>query len=78
MVAENAKQRYKLIQEPVSEGGPDVWWIRATQGHSLATVKLDDLKPILTASDVPMAVHGTNHEAWKVICTYQTLQRISI
>ncbi|VDC03338.1 unnamed protein product [Peniophora sp. CBMAI 1063] len=67
MVAENAKQRFKLVQEPAPDGGPDVWWIRAAQGHSLATVKLDDLKPILTASDVPMAVHGTNQQAWKAI-----------
>lgn len=78
MAAENAKQRYKLIQEPVSEGGPDAWWIRATQGHSLAAVKLDDLKPILVASDVPMAVHGTNHQAWKAICTQKNILALNM
>lgn len=27
-----------------------------------------ELKPISDASEVPMAVHGTNKEAWKQIC----------
>jgi 2'-phosphotransferase len=61
-----------------------VWWIRANQGHSLEVtypcvcrtettltptqeVKLD-LKPILSAADIPMAVHGTSRAAWKSIC----------
>jgi 2'-phosphotransferase len=35
-------------------------------------VKLD-LKPILSATDIPMAVHGTNKTAWKSIClSYRT------
>jgi hypothetical protein len=29
-------------------------------------IKLD-LKPILSAADIPMAVHGTNRTAWKSI-----------
>lgn len=64
----------------------DVWWIRANQGHSLKVcdmpaladcttltptqeVKLD-LKPILSAADIPMAVHGTNRVAWESICSF--------
>ncbi len=63
----------------------EVWWIRANQGHSLKViwhvhniaettltpmqeVKLD-LKPILSVTDIPMAVHGTNRTAWETICT---------
>ena len=61
-----------------------VWWIRANQGHSLKVrtapdqlrlaltstqeVALD-LKPILSAGDIPMAVHGTNRAAWASICS---------
>ncbi|KAF9485594.1 hypothetical protein BDN70DRAFT_871264 [Pholiota conissans] len=45
-----------------------IWWIKARQGHSIKTVKLE-LRPILSVSDIPtgMAVHGTNPEAWKSI-----------
>ena len=27
------------------------------------------LKPILSAGDIPMAVHGTNRAAWASICS---------
>ena len=30
-------------------------------------VKLD-LKPIMSAADIPMAVHGTSKAAWESIC----------
>lgn len=47
---------------------PNVWWIRARQGHSLKTVELD-LKPILSTADIStgVAVHGTTLAAWESI-----------
>ncbi|KIP02297.1 hypothetical protein PHLGIDRAFT_16631 [Phlebiopsis gigantea 11061_1 CR5-6] len=70
LVQNDAKTRFSLIQEPdPSSGSCDaVWWIRANQGHSLKTVKLD-LYPIQSLSDIPtgIAVHGTNAAAWDII-----------
>ncbi|KAK7466296.1 tRNA 2'-phosphotransferase, variant 2 [Stygiomarasmius scandens] len=65
IVQADAKKRYELKQE--EEG---VWWIKANQGHSLKTVKLD-LKPILSIDDIPskIAVHGTTKQAWELIST---------
>jgi 2'-phosphotransferase len=40
-------------------------------------VKLN-LKPILSATDIPMAVHGTNRTAWESICTSQLRGRITL
>ncbi|KAI9508175.1 KptA family-domain-containing protein [Russula earlei] len=68
IVESDSKQRYMLIKAP-NEAAPmadEVWWIRANQGHSLKEVKLD-LKPILSAADIPMAVHGTTKTAWESI-----------
>lgn len=63
IVQADAKKRYDLTEET-----PGVWWIRANQGHSMKTVKVD-LKPILAASDIPtgVAVHGTTKKAWESI-----------
>ncbi|KAF8200391.1 KptA family-domain-containing protein [Pholiota molesta] len=49
-------------------GKESIWWIKARQGHSIKTVKLE-LKPILSVSDIPtgVAVHGTDLEAWAAI-----------
>ncbi|TFK39471.1 KptA family-domain-containing protein [Crucibulum laeve] len=73
MVKVDAKQRYDLIFELTAADGDTSkgeWWIKARQGHSIKTVKLD-LKPILTASDIPtgIAVHGTTQKAWESIAT---------
>jgi len=68
IVENDSKKRYMLLESP-DEAAPtagDVWWIRANQGHSLKEIQLD-LKPILSAADIPMAVHGTNRTAWKSI-----------
>jgi len=65
LVDNDSKNRYMLRQGP-DEAAPtagDIWWIRANQGHSLKAVELD-LKPILSAADIPMGVHGTNRKAW--------------
>lgn len=37
------------------------------------------MKPVTDASEIPMAVHGTNREAWKQICEFApclTLQSV--
>ncbi|KAG6916190.1 hypothetical protein DXG01_008072 [Tephrocybe rancida] len=62
IVNADAKKRYDLVED---EGER---WIRANQGHSIKTVKLD-LKPILSVTDIPtgIAVHGTTKQAWASI-----------
>jgi len=69
VVKNDPKGRYSLIEE----GG--VWLIRANQGHSIKTVKLE-LEPLTYAKQVPMAVHGTNTKAWEIIQT-QGLSRMN-
>ncbi|KAJ7714203.1 KptA family-domain-containing protein [Mycena metata] len=63
IVKADTKQRYDLKFDD------DIWWIKANQGHSIKSVKLE-LAPISAASDIPsgVAVHGTTNEAWKLIC----------
>ncbi|KAI9440453.1 KptA family-domain-containing protein [Lactarius indigo] len=76
LVENDSKSRYMLHKGP-DEAAPtagDIWWIRANQGHSLKAIKLD-LKPILSATDIPMGVHGTNRKAWESIST-QGLSRM--
>ncbi|KAH7908592.1 phosphotransferase KptA/Tpt1, partial [Hygrophoropsis aurantiaca] len=71
LVSKDLKKRYSLILEPQIPDAPypsDIWWIRANQGHSIKDVKLD-LKPILSASEIPMAIHGTTRKAWESIST---------
>ncbi|KAJ2917137.1 hypothetical protein MD484_g3283, partial [Candolleomyces efflorescens] len=45
-----------------------LWWIKANQGHSMKTVKLE-LKSILSLDDIPsrIALHGTTEVAWRSI-----------
>ncbi|KAF9649213.1 hypothetical protein BDM02DRAFT_3268915 [Thelephora ganbajun] len=66
IVKEDNKQRYHLVQDVDQDGTPSDWIIRANQGHSLKTVEVED-KDILSAEEVPMAVHGTNKKAWASI-----------
>ncbi|KAJ7089896.1 KptA family-domain-containing protein [Mycena belliarum] len=73
VVKNDSKQRYHLIYE----ARPDMtnaWWIRANQGHSM-DVSLD-LKPLISAKLIPMAVHGTTLRAWEAICK-QGISRMS-
>jgi len=73
IVKSDSKQRYDLMFEAATE----TWWIKANQGHSIKTVKLE-LHPIMTSSDIPsgIAVHGTTALAWKTIST-QGLSKMS-
>lgn len=81
IVRDNAKQRFSLMLELAdgtivgyaavegdgsAEGG--VWWIKANQGHSISTIKVE-MKPILVLEDIPskLAVHGTTRNAWNII-----------
>ncbi|TFY72455.1 hypothetical protein EVG20_g542 [Dentipellis fragilis] len=68
MVQDDEKMRYTMMSGPDEKAldAGDIWWIRANHGHSMEAVKID-LKPILSASDIPMAVHGTNKKAWSSI-----------
>ncbi|CAL1715165.1 unnamed protein product [Somion occarium] len=72
IVEADAKQRYGLLfqSDPSSQDATEIWWIRASQGHSLNDVELD-LKPINSVDDIPTrtAVHGTNRKAWETIRT---------
>ncbi len=62
VVKNNEKQRFKLIQD---NGG--VWKIRANQGHSIAVDVA--MKPIRSAEDAPVVVHGTSRAAYRLIAT---------
>ncbi|KAJ7029788.1 phosphotransferase KptA/Tpt1 [Mycena alexandri] len=65
IVSQDQKSRYHLV----NEGGAvenSSWWIRANQGHSMTDIILD-LKRITSASEIPMAVHGTSMVAWRMI-----------
>ncbi|KAJ7230486.1 phosphotransferase KptA/Tpt1 [Mycena pura] len=66
IVRDDPKSRYGLLQEGHNSETSGSWWIRANQGHSMPNVILD-LKPIQSASEIPIAVHGTSMSAWKVI-----------
>ncbi|TIA87339.1 hypothetical protein E3P99_03229 [Wallemia hederae] len=62
LVLNNDKKRYQLLAES------GVWLIRAVQGHSLDAAQLE-LSQITDTADAPVAVHGTNDEAWSSIKT---------
>jgi len=66
IVKEDNKHRYHLVQDVDQDGTPSDWIIRANQGHSLKAVEVEG-KDILSAGEVPMAVHGTNRKAWASI-----------
>ncbi|XP_020271129.1 putative tRNA 2'-phosphotransferase [Asparagus officinalis] len=53
-VRKDNKQRFSLLEEN------GVLFIRANQGHSITTISSESLlKPILSADEVPVCVHGT-------------------
>ncbi|KAF8449331.1 KptA family-domain-containing protein [Boletus edulis BED1] len=70
IVKRDQKSRYHLLFEPqtLESACTDVWWIRANQGHSIKNIELD-LQLIESASEIPMAVHGTTRQAWNLIAT---------
>ncbi|KAJ3159305.1 hypothetical protein HDU86_001908 [Geranomyces michiganensis] len=60
IVDTNAKQRFSLSQDAAGE-----WQIRANQGHSVE-VNIP-MQPVLTAADIPAAIHGTTRAAYALI-----------
>lgn len=59
---EDEKRRFSICER----GGE--MWIRANQGHTMASVQDDKLlKPISSAAEVPDCVHGTFLSAWPKI-----------
>lgn len=62
VVANDAKQRFKLRNNPVTQ----VLEIKATNGHSIVSVTDVGLKPI-TAPTYDTVVHGTYLECWQYI-----------
>ncbi|KAK0491266.1 phosphotransferase KptA/Tpt1 [Armillaria novae-zelandiae] len=75
VVKEDAKGRYHLMLDPTvdkvtpSAVSVEHWWICSTQGHSISVLQLD-LEPILSATNIPMALHGTTEKAWKTIAVH--------
>lgn len=67
LVAENAKQRYALTEEPdPSDPEKHILWIRANQGHSLAVEDLE-MHRIESPDECPIVVHGTFKRFWPII-----------
>ncbi|KAL6307216.1 KptA family-domain-containing protein [Sparassis latifolia] len=77
MVEKDAKKRYNLVSEIDVSTETERWWIRANQGHSMKSVKLD-LKSVNSLADIPtgIAVHGTTRRAWESI-SEQGLSKMS-
>ncbi|KEG09998.1 phosphotransferase [Trypanosoma grayi] len=66
VVQTNDKQRFKLAYDEKHR-----LYIRANQGHSLEGID-PELRRIISAAEVPLAIHGTYHPAWSKIraCGY--------
>ncbi|KAJ3982796.1 KptA family-domain-containing protein [Lentinula detonsa] len=65
VIKKDSKGRFTLTYEGDRSEG-DHWWIRANQGHSIEAADLE-LERIGSADRIPVAVHGTTEEAWKLI-----------
>ncbi|KAI9597081.1 RNA 2'-phosphotransferase, Tpt1 [Syncephalis fuscata] len=61
VVVNNSKQRFTLCQEEDAIDNIAIWWIRANQGHSLATT----------------IVHGTYYRFWPSIGNSEGLRRMA-
>ncbi|KAG0233674.1 hypothetical protein BGW42_007260 [Actinomortierella wolfii] len=61
VVRNSDKKRFELVDR---EG---VAYIRAVQGHSIKEVKEEGHELITDATQIPIAVHGTNMAAWELI-----------
>ncbi|KAL9549605.1 hypothetical protein MBANPS3_005126 [Mucor bainieri] len=62
LVDHNDKKRYELVQTPEGE-----WLVRASQGHSLKTIKSDDMMERITGPLETPVIHGTTLQAWSQI-----------
>jgi len=78
IVKKDSKKRYDLLYDTQSDSAGSesgTWWMRANQGHSIKSVELE-LQPVLSSTDITMAVHGTTLRAWGSIST-QGLSRMT-
>ncbi|KZV90412.1 hypothetical protein EXIGLDRAFT_616970 [Exidia glandulosa HHB12029] len=75
IVDADEKKRYNLVHETDAQSGKAAWFIRANQGHSMQTVKVE-MEELTDPARIPMAVHGTTRAAWKSIST-QGLSRMN-
>lgn len=67
VVADNDKQRFRLVYDAKNGPGSTRMYVCASQGHSLEGVKVD-MKVISTAADAAdTVVHGTYHTAFQKI-----------
>ncbi|KAK2975304.1 hypothetical protein RJ640_015982 [Escallonia rubra] len=74
-VRKDNKQRFSLLEENQE------LFIRANQGHTVTTVETERLlKPILSAEEVPVCVHGTYKKNLKSILEYglKRMQRLHV
>mmetsp|Transcript_21450 Transcript_21450/g.42113 ORF Transcript_21450/g.42113 Transcript_21450/m.42113 type:complete len:449 (+) Transcript_21450:152-1498(+) len=62
IVAADNKQRFGLQQEE-----DQTWWIRANQGHSMASVETEDLLEEVDLDGISLCLHGTYLRFWPLI-----------
>jgi 2'-phosphotransferase len=58
----NDKKRYELLEQR-----PGVYYIRASQGHSLKSVESQDLLEEIKEPVTTPVIHGTSNKAWESI-----------
>ncbi|KAF7326401.1 Trna 2-phosphotransferase 1-like [Mycena venus] len=79
VVREDQKSRYHLAYEPWYNKSSS-WWIRANPESRESETNPDtslDLRRIRSASEIPMAVHGTSLSAWEAIAKQPGLHRMT-
>ncbi|KAI9487531.1 MAG: phosphotransferase KptA/Tpt1 [Benjaminiella poitrasii] len=64
VVDTNDKKRYEL-NEP--QAASNEWFIRASQGHSIRSIKSEELLEVYTGSIDTPVIHGTTLKAWQQI-----------
>lgn len=68
IVDSNDKKRFEVKQDIDGDKEEKVWWIRATQGHSMGAVKTEELlTPIEDPTKYPVVIHGTYRQFWPAI-----------
>ena len=64
VVDANDKKRFTITALETPDGPKE--FIRANQGHSIKSIQVE-MTPILSATDYPTIIHGTNTTAWQAI-----------
>lgn len=65
IVETNDKKRFE-VKKDIEPGTEDkIWWIRATQGHSIKEVETEKLLEKIEDPELfPIVVHGTYKKFW--------------